>query len=193
MPTIPCTTDDLIVGTYYLCLNDIDLGATSGGVSITQSNTFVDVFNDQTRTLQAKFKTQEIWTITATMRNMTLDRLRVILGVKEGLNVGGDTLCFRDPGNCSFPEEFALTVIGPGPGCGCRNFHFPRVVFTPDSVEYNIQRDVPGEIQVEFTALASCPEGLIGCVTDVCDTIATDEVTTEALVCNEGAIPNYVP
>ena len=193
MGIIPCTTDDLIVGVYNICLDGIDLGATTGGVTITQSNTYNDVRNDQTTLLQARHKSAQDWKITTTMRSLTLDKMRVLFGVKDGLNAGGDTLCFSDVvDGCSFPEEFQLVISGPGPGCGCRNFQFPRVVITPDELAYTINIDSPVELAVEFTALASCPEGFIGCVTDTCDMIATDEDTLEALICIESFIPNYV-
>lgn len=190
---IPCDNDDLIVGTYNICLNGIDLGSTTGGVTISQANTYTDVRNDQSTTLQSRFKVQQDWTITTTMRSATLDKLRILFGVKEGLNGPTNTiLCFQEEvGGCSFPEEFTLVVEGPGPGCGCRNFHFPRVVITPDTVDYTIQRETPVEMAVEFTALASCPDGAIGCVTDTCDQVAVDG-TLEALVCAVGAIPDYV-
>jgi hypothetical protein len=190
---IPCTTDNLIVGTYNLCLNGIDLGATTGGVTISQSNTFTDVRNDQSTTLQARFRTQQDWTVTTIFRELSLDKLRVFYGITEGLNPAGDILCIsEESGGCTFPEEFELTVCGPGPGCGCRTFHFPRVVFTPDQLDYTIVRDTPVEMSVTFTILSSCPDGTIGCITDRCDEIATDETTTAPLVCALGQIPDYV-
>lgn len=190
--TVPCTTDALIVGTYSLCLDGVDLGSTTGGVSITQSNEFTEIRNDQTSTVQAVFRTQQDFTVSTTIRDVTLDKLRVFYGVKDGFN-GTDTLCITEEvGGCTFPEEFALTVCGPGPGCGCRSFHFPRVILAPSSVEYLIQREQPVELAIEFRVLASCPDGLIGCITDVCDMIAIDESTQAALVCAAGVIPDYV-
>jgi hypothetical protein len=189
---VPCTTDKLIVGTYSICLSGVDLGSTTGGVTITQNNEFSEVRNDQTSTLQGVYKTQQDFIVTTTMRDMSLDKLRVLFGVKEGYN-GTDELCIvEDVGGCTFPEEFSLTVRGPGPGCGCRNFHFPRVVVTPATVEYLIQRETPVEVAVEFRVLASCPEGLIGCITDQCDQISTDIGTQVALVCADTDVPNYV-
>lgn len=197
MPAIPCSTDGLIIGPFNLCLNGVDLGATTGGVSITQNREYTEIRNDQTRTLQAIATVTQDFMVTVTMRDLTLDKLRVLYGVREGLANDGQTLCVVDnpTDSCSFPEEFTLTVAGPGPGCGYRSFHFPRVVITPSTVEILIQRDNPAEVAVEFKVLASCPAGQLMCVTDVADQIATGvtagNADLAALTCNDAAIPNY--
>jgi hypothetical protein len=170
-----CSSEKLIVGTFKMILDGFDLGTTTGGVTISQNNEYTEVRNDQSNTLQAIFRTQQDFTVSATMRDQTLDKLRVIYGVKRGVDTAGagyngsNVLCIGSDGACSFPEEYALTIQGPGPGCGCRNFHFPRVVMTPSSVEYLIQRENPVEVQVEFRVLPSCPDGMIGCISDTCD------------------------
>ena len=181
---------NIITGPYNLCLGGVDLGLTTGGVTVSQANTFEDVRGDQTRSLIKRFKTQADYTITATMRNLSLDRLRIIFGQEDTLNVENTVLCFQDAGACSFPEEFSLSIKGPGPGCGCRNFHFPRVIVTPSSVDYTVSLESVAELEVEFTALPDST-GLIGCVADVCDQIATDKDTLAALTCAAGQLPGY--
>lgn len=178
---IPCTSTDLIIGNYFMGLDGIDLGSTTGGVRIIQSNTYVEVENDQTPHLQAIGKISERWTVEATLQSVTLDKLRVVYGSKN--DVIGTSLTIGGSETCSFPEEFELVICGPGPGCGCRNFRFPRVVFTPDTVEYVIQRDTPVQLPIIFTVLASCPDGDIAEITDVCD----------AFTFIAGTIPNYTP
>ena len=193
---VPCTVDKLIVGPFNILLDGHDMGSTTGGVSITQNREYTEVRNDQSSTVQGIIQTQQDFIITATMRDMTLDKLRVLWGVKEGLSDDGLTLCVTDNSTvCAFPEEFDLLVCGPGPGCGCRTFYFPRVVIVPSSVEILIQRETPVEVAVEFRALASCPDGNILCATDVCDMYATDEVTLVSVPSVEQAdtiIPDYV-
>lgn len=191
MSNIPCSTETLITGVFNICLNGVDLGATGGEVTISQENTWEDIKHGQSNLIINKFLTEQRYMVRTAVRSLTLDRLRVFMGVREGLS--GQTLCFKqDATGCSFPEEFSLTVVGPGPGCGCRNFHFPRVVITPDSVEYIINSEALTELEIEFSVLPDC-EGVIGCVTDICGFIATDVGSTTALVCAEGTLPNYVP
>jgi len=181
---VPCTTDNLIVGTYSLAINSIDLGSTTGGVTISKSSTYTDVFNDQSQLLQGRFETEQTWTVTTTLRELPLGLMRILYGVKAGSlylagtddpgtpdpdQTNGARLCFgQDPvaAGCTFPEEFCLTICGPGPGCGCRTWHFPRVVITPTSLDYVINRDEPVGLEIEFTPLSSCPSGIVGCVYD---------------------------
>lgn len=187
---IPCTTDKLIVGTYKIILNGYDLGSTTGGVTISQSNEFTEVFNDQTPSLQAVFRNKQDFMIKTTMRDMTLDKLRIIYGLKEGFN-GTDVLCINADAGCTFPEEYSMTIEGPGPGCMCRQFHFPRVIITPSSIEYIIDRTKQVEVAVEFRVLPSCPDGLIGCISDSCGFINTDLDTQVAFTVSDDPFPNY--
>lgn len=200
MPAVPCSTDGLIIGPFNLCLNGVDLGATTGGVSITQNREYTEIRNDQSKTLQAIATVTQDFMVTVTMRDLTLDKLRVLYGVREGLAADGQSLCVVDNATeCSFPEEFTLTVAGPGPGCGYRSFHFPRVVITPATVEILIQRDNPAEVAVEFKVLAACPGGQLMCVTDVADKIAVaadgadpDTHTFSDTQCADTPIPDFV-
>jgi len=190
MANIPCGTETLITGNFNICLNGVDLGATTGELTITQENTWEDVKHGQSNLIVNKFLTEQSYMVTATMRSLTLDKLRVFMGLKTGLS--GQSLCIKQEGlGCSWPEEFELTVIGPGPGCGCRNFHFPRVVITPDSIEYVINSEALTELEVEFAALPDC-DGLIGCITDVCGFISKG-ASNLALTCSTGTFPNYNP
>lgn len=190
-----CSREKLIVGTYRVILNGFDLGSTDGAVSITQENEYTEIYNQQTDTLQAIFRTKQDFMITVTMRDLTLDKLRFIYNVPGGTPANGigldtDVLCIGSNGLCSFPDEYALTILGPGPGCGCRSFHFPRVVVTPSSIAYEITREEAVAVEVEFRALASCPDGVIGCITDICDTISTDIDTQVTINPSDSPFPN---
>ena len=192
-----CDTNNLIVGTYRLILDGHDLGTTSGGVSITQNNEFTEIYNDQTNVLQGLFRTKQDFTVTVNIRDLSLDKMRVFSGTQEGFN-GTDVLCISSDIGCTFPEEFSLTVEGPGPGCMCRTFHFPRVVIAPSSVEYVLNREEVTEVSIEFRVLPSCPDGIIGCITDRCAMpdgstlfVSTDEDVTVEIPIDELAIPNH--
>ncbi len=181
-----CSREKLIVGKYRVILNGYDLGTTDGAVSISQENEYTEIYNQQTDTLQAIFRTRQDFMVTVTMRDLTLDKLRFIYGVPggdpgNGVGLDTDVLCIGSDGLCSFPDEYSLTIMGPGPGCGCRTFHFPRVVVTPGTVAYDISREEAVSVEVEFRVLASCPDGIIGCITDICDTISTD-IDTQATI-----------
>ena len=87
---VPCTTDALIVGTFNIALRQSgasgayhDLGSTTGGVTITQTNTYTEVENDQSPNLQTKYRISERFTVSVTLREVTLDKLRAIYGSKN--------------------------------------------------------------------------------------------------------------
>ena len=165
---VPCTTTNLIMGTYKLCLNGVDLGATDGAVTVSQSNEYNEIYTGQSTSMITKARTRQNVSVTATMLNLSLDKLRVYYGVKEGLVSTG--LAVTADEGCSFPEEHTLTITGPGLGCGVRNIHFPRVIITPDSIDYEIDPTAHAKVEVEFTALPSC-NGLIFSIFDGADII----------------------
>ena len=181
---IPCDTLDLVVGTYNICLGAVDfttgevvyfdLGSTTGGVTISQNNTFVEVENDQTCHLQAKYRQNERWRVSTTLQSVTSDKLRMIFASSDKafrdptttptLTIGGQEIC-------SFPEEWELLICGPGPGCGCRTFHFPRVMVMSESIDYTITKESPVQLALEWEVLASCPDGTLLYISEQCDTL----------------------
>lgn len=179
--SIPCGSNDLVVGTYNICINGYDFGSTTGGVSIVRSAEYVDVRNDQSCTRQARYLQQQDWSFSTTLQSVTLDKLKIIYGLPDSytdengveqqtLSPDGNTLIISEGTNlCVFPESFPVEICGPGPGCGCRIMSFPTVVATPESLEYTITKENPVQLEVEFTILADCTQnGLIGTWTDDC-------------------------
>tara|TARA_R110002167_G_scaffold89203_1_gene240653 strand:- start:32921 stop:33532 length:612 start_codon:yes stop_codon:yes gene_type:complete len=196
---VPCTTTDLIVGTYKLCLNGIDLGPTDGAISISQDNEYNEIYTGQSTSLVSKNRTRQNFSITATMLALSLDKLRVYYGVKEGLIASPGGLAISADQGCTFPEEHTLTVIGPGPGCGARHIYFPRIIITPDQLNYEIDPTTHTKLEVMFTALPSC-NGLIcsmldgATLTTVISDIADgnpDGQTTATVACQATAYPDF--
>jgi hypothetical protein len=183
---VPCTTTNLIMGTYKLCLNGVDLGATDGAVTVSQSNEYNEIYTGQSTSMITKARTRQNVSVSATMLSLSLDKLRVYYGVKEGLT--GEGLAVSADQGCSFPEEHTLTITGPGLGCGVRNIHFPRVIITPDSIDYEIDPTTHSKVEVEFTALPSC-NGLIFSIFDGASIISDiadgdpESHTTESVTC----------
>ena len=195
---IPCDTLDLVVGTYNICLGQkdqttgavlayYDLGSTTGGVTISQNNTFVEVENDQTCHLQAKYKQNERWQISTTLQSVTGDKLRMIFATRNQTDANG-TITIGGQETCSFPEEWALVICGPGPGCGCRIFEFPRVMVMSDTIDYTITKESPVQLTLDFEALAGCPDGHILYIHEQCDTLQDGS----AFECTTDPIPDYI-
>ncbi len=183
--------DSIITGPFNLCWNGQDLGLNTGTVTLSQNNEYTEVRSNQSRSLIRKFKTQADYVVTATFATLDLSRLRLFLGQQDTLNAAGDVLCINDSYTCSDAELGALTICGPGPGCGCRSYHFPRVQITPSTVEMAMSLDDYQKVEIEFTILPSCPGGDLFCISDICDTIGisdpdTGDISTEPSVC----VPN---
>jgi hypothetical protein len=197
----PCDTNELIVGTYNMALNGIDLGSTTGGVSIVKNAEYNEVRNDQSCLLQAIHETQQDWEINVTMRSLPAGFMRILYNMPQNV-AGGNTLntglaanstdpnptdasvCFGQDlstGGCTFPNEYCLTICGPGPNCAVRTWHFPRVVITPASLEYAIQKQNPVELEVQFRALGGCG-GIVGCLRDVMDVSTVTAATVPVAV-----------
>ena len=172
--------DSIITGPFNLCWNGYDLGLNTGTVTLSQNNEYTEVRSNQSRSLIRKFKTQADYVVTATFATLDLSRLRLFLG-QECQQLQGEILCINDSFTCSFGEEGALTICGPGPGCGCRSYHFPRATITPSTVELAMSLDDYQKVEIEFTILPSCPGGDLFCISDVCDTIAIDGMTEPSL------------
>lgn len=183
---IPCSNECLVIGTYNVCINGFDLGSTTGGLTLSRNAEYVDVRNDQSCTRQFRYLKQQDWTFTTTIQCVTLDKLRVIYGMgafyttPEGENAEayipadeGDAMLTiaEDQSSCGIgsSDEFNVTICGPGPGCGCRIIEMPRVQITPETLDYQITKDNPVQLEVEFTILADCASGVILTMEDVCD------------------------
>ena len=81
----PCDNSDLIVGTYNMALNGIDLGSTTGGVSIVKNAEYNEVRNDQSCLRQGIHETQQEWSATFEFKPVDKKALDVIFGKKKKL------------------------------------------------------------------------------------------------------------
>lgn len=197
---LPCSNDCLVIGTYNLCIGGYDMGSTTGGLTLSRNAEYVDVRNDQSCTRQFRYLKQQDWSFTTTLQCVTLDKLRIIYGMgatyTDPLGAAQNSLTgtfgtddfkltiAEDQGSCGIgsSEEFDVTICGPGPGCGCRVINMPRVQITPETLDYQITKDNPVQLEVEFTILAECATGIILTMEDTC--------STPAGTCESDPIPN---
>ena len=197
---IPCGNDCIAVGTYNICIDGFDLGSTTGGFTLSREAEYVDVRNDQSCTRQARYLKQQDWMFKTTLQCVTLDKMRVIYGIPETYTLpdpvtgqpiqvpsmpDATTLIFaEDQSGCVFSPEFPVQICGPGPGCGCRVMTYPKVQATPEQLDYNITKDNPVQLEVEFTILADCESGIIGTWQDDCSVV---------VACSSDPLPNPLP
>lgn len=175
--------DNIITGPFTLAWNGVDLGLNTGTVTLTQSNEYTEVRSNQSRSLIRKFKTQADYTVTATFANLDLSRVRLFLAQQETFDEANNILCINDSYMCSDGEMGELTICGPGPNCGCRSYHFPRVQITPASVDMAMSLDDFQQVEIEFTILPSCPGGDLFCISDTCEMVGV--VDDAGVISNE--------
>ena len=168
--SIPCGGQDIVTGTYNICIDGYDFGSTTNGLMISRNAEYVDVRNDQSCTRQTRYLKQQDWSFKTTLQSVTLDKLRLVYGLDAtSLSDDGTVLTITENLNgCVIPEPFPVTICSPGPGCGCRIINFPNVVVTPETLDYEITKDNPIQLEVEFTVLADCVTGNIGTMSDDC-------------------------
>lgn len=182
----------LITGPFHLFVDEYDLGATTGVVSLVRGVTNFAVIHGQSRTPVQNVKTVEETYLRVTMKSLTLDKLRIIYGIQKQqvdskIGLIDKTLCFGEQ-KCNLPEVYSLVLEGPGPGCGCRNLHFPRTIVTPDTIDYTISHSNITQVEVRFTVIPDC-EGFLGCITDKCGFIS-DSYEEFEFEKKEGLIPH---
>ena len=197
---IPCGNDCIAVGTYNICIDGFDLGSTTGGLTLSREAEYVDVRNDQSCTRQARYLKQQDWMFKTTLQCVTLDKMKLVYGLPNSYidangesqpTLDGTTLTFaEDQSGCVFSREFPVQICGPGPGCGCRVMTYPNVQATPEQLDYNITKDNPVQLEVEFTILADCETGIIGTWSDDCDIIV--ECSSDPIACPPEANPMNV-
>jgi hypothetical protein len=163
-------SQNFVVGAASLCLDDVDIGYTTGGVEIAHEPTFLNVESDQACGTTRIARTSEKLMVRTTSQEVLLNQIRLAMGYAEGnfdaennqkLWLGGDC------SSCDGLEEVELVVKGPGPNCGCRTFVFDRAVSVGQTT-LSFQRETEMQLPLEFEILKSDETGYFGFVQDGC-------------------------
>jgi hypothetical protein len=163
-------SQNFVVGAASLCLDDVDIGYTTGGVEIAHEPTFLNVESDQACGTTRIARTSEKLMVRTTSQEVLLNQIRLAMGYAEGnfdaennqkLWLGGDC------SSCDGLEEVELVVKGPGPNCGCRTFVFDRAVSVGQTT-LSFQRETEMQLPLEFEILKSDDTGYFGFVQDGC-------------------------
>jgi hypothetical protein len=158
--------DNVVVGPATLCVDGADMGLTTGGINIRYEREFVETEADQLIGIAKRSLQTERVYVATTLLEQTLENLRIVLGLPNDALTGGTKLCLGYNSSCGI-NEHAITVKGPGPGCGCRTFVFDAAS-SIGSFEYNQQRTQEVQVAVEFEVFKDPVTGQFGCITDGC-------------------------
>jgi hypothetical protein len=158
---------NFIIGAASVCLDDVDIGYTTGGVEIAHEPEFLSVQSDQACGTTRISRTSEKLMVRTTAQEVLLNQIRIAMGYAEG-NIQGQKLFLGgDCNGCDGLEEVELVVKGPGPACGCRTFVFERAVSVGQTT-LAFQRDQEMQMPLEFEILKSDDTGFFGFVEDGC-------------------------
>jgi hypothetical protein len=161
-----CSPDNLTIGAATICIDGSDVGLTTGGTTIRFDNTFIDVEADQIPGIARKFRESQRAFITTTLLEVSLEQIRIALGLPAANLTTATSLSLGYNAACFLPEV-SMVICGPSPGCGCRTWEFDRVV-SASSPEYSMTKTEAVQMEVEFEVLADCSTGNFGTVTDGC-------------------------
>lgn len=161
---------NVVIGVASICLDDVELGHTSGGVEIAHEPTFLSIESDQSCGTVRIGRPSEKMMVRTTALEVMLNVIRISMGYSvdnfdEGngqkLWLGGD--CDA----CSGLQEHELVIKGPAPNCGCRTYVFDRAVSVGQTT-LNHQRDQEQQLALEFEILKADDTGFFGYIQDGC-------------------------
>ena len=140
--------ENIIHGAAQLLVDGVNVGYTSGGVTLRRSREFLDIEADQAAGVIAKKVTMEKMFVSTTLLEATLANM--LLALNAGTAGSGD----GDFGEAA-PEanEHELTIIGKGPVGKTRTFTFYRAIISED-VETSLgSRENVNELPITFELL----------------------------------------
>ena len=123
---IPCGIVDLVVGTYNIAVNDVDLGSTTGGFKIK-----FDPYSGH-------------WVGDTTLQSVTSEHMEMF-----GFSFDGEKYTYDSD---KILNNFTMKVYGPGPGCACRTWVFENCSLDMSKFEYALCKDYL--VQIPFHVMS---------------------------------------
>jgi hypothetical protein len=167
---------NVVIGVASICLDDVELGHTSGGVEVAHEPTFLSIESDQSCGTVRIGRTSEKMMVRTTALEVMLNVIRISMGYSEDnfdnivTESGGNPQKLWLGGNCdacSGLQEHTLKIKGPAPNCGCRTYEFDRAVSVGQTTIAH-QRDQEQQLALEFEILKADDTGFFGFIQDGC-------------------------
>lgn len=152
--TMAVTTANVIIGPCTsFKVDDVDVGATAGGVQIQVQDKYQDVEVDQVPGIVQKGLTQRTVTVKTQLAEATLENLKVAWNLGSNITTdgqtGGKTL---NLGVDRQGIEHTLTFVGPGPSGKQRTVTVHRAISVA-AAAYDMAKDRPAFLEVTFECL----------------------------------------
>lgn len=164
-------SQNFVVGAASVCVDDVDVGYTTGGVEVSHEPSFLSVESDQACGTTRIGRTSEKLMVKTTGQEVLLNNIRLAMGYEEANFDEANNRKLWLGGACSACdglEEVPLTIKGPGPNCGCRTFVFDRAVAVGQTT-LAFQREQEMQLPLEFEILKADDTGFFGFIEDGCD------------------------
>lgn len=148
------TTANIIVGAGTLSLGGIDVGATSGGVTMSRTAQYLDVTTDQHKVTLKKYLTSDKRFVKTSLLEATLENLALAWGGVVTTAAGPPATDTLTMGIDDEPATKTISFVGPAPGTyKTRTFTHSLAVNMANS-EHSYKKDGETMIPVEFELLA---------------------------------------
>lgn len=149
--------DNIIIGPAQLLIDGINVGYTSGGVTLRKSEDYLDIEADQLKGVARKEITGERMFLNTTLLEATLEHMRIAMAEAVSQTWSGSALAFGAAN--PVVVEHVLTVTGEGIDTKTRTYTFYRAVKI-DEVEHMIgARDQVSQIPIGFELLKDPDQG----------------------------------
>ena len=144
-------SNNIIVGAASLSIGGVDVGFTTGGVTLRKSTEFLDVEGDQNAGVIRKEPTMEKMFVNTTMLEATLTNIRKAMNEPVANATSGSSLDFGSASPTS--QEAQLVITGKAPEAGTRTYTFYRAIAVEDVEHMAGARDQASVVPVGFELL----------------------------------------
>ena len=148
---------NIIVGAARMVVDGIDLGYTTGGVKFRKTTEYLDVDADQLAGIARKEKTMEKAMVSTTLREATLQNMRIAFAEPSSQHFSGSVLVFGQASPVTV--EHVLQLTGKGISGKTRTYTFTRAIVS-DEVDFTVgARDAVSDLTIGFELLKDSTYG----------------------------------
>lgn len=157
--------NNIVVGTGNISIDSVDVGFTTGGVTMRYDLTTIEIEGDQALGIVARRKSNERLFISFNALEITLENLRKVMALPAA-KLDGSCLYLGYNSTCTDDSQAALEIVGEGPNCCNRTWTFPTAVIS-EGFELQLQKEAPAQMSVNYEVLKD-GNGQFGYVCDAC-------------------------
>jgi len=144
-------SNQIIVGPAQMFIDGVDVGFTTGGVTLRKATDWLDVEADQTKGVMRKEPTMERMFVSTTMLEATRDNMRRAMNEAATQAWSGSALALGSPNPVAV--EHTVTLIGTGPSGKTRTYVFTRAIASEEVEHMAGARDAVSSLPIGMELL----------------------------------------